>query len=388
MSSTLVRSRIATHLDALLRVAPRRPPGSPANRAATGYVANALRDAGLEPTELPFRARYWTPGSAQLAIDGVDVQIEPPAFCRAASTSGPSVIFTSLADLEVASPTPGAVLILEGELASPFFPKAFPYVSIPEQVALIERLEALMPAAVIAVVDDDAIHEPVFEDPDLAFPYATIPRSIGSTIARGASVRLQVEASLDEGEGVNVSAGSASGRRAIVCAHIDSKVTTTGALDNGGGVAVLLDLAERGLGNLRPLELVFFNGEDHYAAPGEQAWLAARDLADVELVINVDGAGLRGYPTAVSTINAPADLQARVEQLVADTSGLLMGPPWFESDHAIFAMRGIPSIAITSGAPFDLLKRLSHADDPATVIDVDVLAGVSRFCRAFLTMRE
>jgi hypothetical protein len=82
------------------------------------------------------------------------------------------------------------------------------------------------------------------------------------------AVRLVVESSIEPGDGVNVSAGATQGRRAVVSAHVDSKVTTNGALDNGGGVAVLLGLAERGLDRFRAVELVFFNGEDHYAAPG------------------------------------------------------------------------------------------------------------------------
>jgi aminopeptidase YwaD len=381
---TAVGGRIGQHLETLVALAPRRPPGSAANRAATDFVARTLRDAGLHSVELPFRARHWRPGRALLEVDGTITSIKPPPFCPSTSALGPATLAASLAELDAAAPETGAVLVVSGELAGLVFPKAFPFLSIPEQVERIARLEALRPAAVLAVVADDALHEPVFEDPDLAFPYATIPRSLGGTIGYGATVRLEVEASLEEGEGVNVSAGALTGPRAVVCAHIDSKATTSGALDNGGGVALLLALAEAGLERLRPVELVFFNGEDHYAAPGEQAWLAARDLAEVELVVNVDGAGLRGYPAAISTIGAPPALEASVERLVGEGTGLVIGPPWFESDHAIFAMRGIPTIAVTSGAPFELLKRRSHADDEAADLDVGVLGGLASFIRALL----
>jgi hypothetical protein len=50
----------------------------------------------------------------------------------------------------------------------------------------------------------------------------------------------------------------------------------------------------------------------------------------------------------------------------------------------VFAMRGIPAVAITSGAPFDLLKRRSHGDDSPQDLDVDVLSGVTSFVRALL----
>jgi aminopeptidase YwaD len=41
------------------------------------------------------------------------------------------------------------------------------------------------------------------------------------------------------------------------------------------------------------VELVAFNGEDHWAAPGEVAWLKHRGgrLGDVRLAVNIDGIG-------------------------------------------------------------------------------------------------
>jgi hypothetical protein len=70
--------------------------------------------------------------------------------------------------------------------------------------------------------------------------------------------------------------------------------------------------------------------------------------------------------------------------LVGADKRLTLGQPWFESDHAIFAMRGIPAIAITSGAPFDLLKRRSHVADSAADVDPEVLGSVASFIRALL----
>jgi aminopeptidase YwaD len=373
--------RIASHLSTLARLAPGRPPGSPANRAATDYVQRALAAGGVRVEALPFRASWWQPGNASLEVDGRSVLIEPPSFCRSADVRGASVQAAAPGDLQVLSAGRAPVILLRDELAmTPYFPKSFPFVAFPEQVEVIAALEALGPAAVIAIVDDERATEPIFEDPDLRFPYATIPASLGETIVAGAEVGLRVEASIEESDGVNVSAGVASRPRTVVCAHVDSKVTTPGLLDNGGGVAVLLALAEAGLEKLGPVELVFFNGEDHYAAPGEQAWLAARDLDEVELVVNVDGAGLVGHRCAVSTIGAPSDLEARVARLVGQLPGLELGSPWFESDHAVFAMRGIPTIAITSAGDVEALKRIAHApDETLDRVDPRALADVVAF---------
>jgi aminopeptidase YwaD len=365
-----------------------RPPGTEANRRATTYAASVLEAAGLPVASLPFRARSWVPGPAALTVDGEPVAIDPPPFCPPASAAGAVVEARDDGELGALDAAPGSVIVLRDELAVPHFPKAFPFVQLPDQQARLARLEALRPAAVLAVVPDVAAHEPVFEDPDLPFPYATVRASVAAPLRPGAVARVVVGGRIDEGDGVNVSAGALRGPRAVVCAHIDSKVTTAGRLDNGGGAATLLALAEAGLDGLGPVELVLFNGEDHVAAPGEQAWLAAGGLDGVELVINVDGAGLRGHGSAVALLGGDASAAAGVTGAIAGVHSASEGPPWFESDHAVFAMQGIPAVAITSAATFDELKRRSHAaDEPADVVDPGVLADVVAVIRGILAAR-
>lgn len=59
-------------------------------------------------------------------------------------------------------------------------------------------------------------------------------------------------------------------RRLVISAHIDTKIGTPGAIDNGTGVTILLQLAEllKEQSMSLPIELAFFNGEDYYATPG------------------------------------------------------------------------------------------------------------------------
>lgn len=384
-----VARRVRRHVDRLTSLAPYRPPGSPANRRATDYVQSVLAEAGVRVAALPFRATHWQPGRARLHVDGAVIEITPPPFAARADAQGRAVEAETAEQLGALGADARSVVILRGDLAAPYFPKAFPFVALDDQQAVLAALEKARPAAVIAVVADDARHEPVFEDPDLAFPYATVSTSEGVALRSGSTVRLEIESTLSVGEGVNVSAGTMAGHRRLVCAHIDSKATTPGALDNGGGVAVLLALAEGGLDGLGAVELVFFNGEDHYAAPGEQAWLAANAIEDIDLAINVDGAGLRGYGAAASAIGADARLDAALAHALASVSAVRPGPPWFESDHVVFAMRGIPTVAITTDGPFDLLKRLSHAsDDQPDRIDEQQLADVVEVLRSLLKNRE
>ncbi|HEX5589170.1 MAG TPA: hypothetical protein VFX65_02630, partial [Candidatus Limnocylindrales bacterium] len=118
MTGEMVGGGVGQFLEDLVRVAPRRPPGSAANRAATSYVTRTLRAAGMDPQELPFRSRAWTPGRAHLAIDGTTHAIEPPPFCRTASVTGSAVLLGSTAELEGVGSAPGRVIVLSGELAT------------------------------------------------------------------------------------------------------------------------------------------------------------------------------------------------------------------------------------------------------------------------------
>jgi aminopeptidase YwaD len=387
MSTESLPDRIERHLRVLARDIGPRPPGSPANRQATTYLEIVLAGAGLPVERLPFSATVWEPGETELLLHGHGLRVESAPFSRPGEASGRVVRVGRHDDLVRRADLTGAIVVCTGDLArEPYFPKAFPFLDLPEQRATLAALEAVRPAAVIAVAPADDGFEPVFEDPDLAFPYLTVGPAIGDRLRDGAGVELRCGGRLGRGDGVNVSAlRPGRGPTTVVSAHVDSKATTVGALDNAGSVAALLALAELGLPGDGSLELVFFNGEDHYAAPGEQAWLAARNLGSIGLEVNVDGAGLAGHGTRVAALAAAPALDGEVRAAVGRHVGFRLGDPWYESDHAVFAMRGIPSLALTTDAPVALAKRLAHAPgDTVDSVDPDVLASVTTFLRAEL----
>jgi aminopeptidase YwaD len=384
VTSSLER-RINGHLRFLVESIGPRPPGTAANRAASGYVASKLGAAGLRVDELPFTTRVWNPGVVRLQHHGETIVLPPSPFSRPAAVSGAIRRLLGRPDLEQAasgSPKP-PVLVLDGALsAERYFPRSFPFVVIPEQRAILDLLERARPAAVLAVArpsDPDAT-DPVFEDPDLGFPYVTLPRGLGERLRDGDAVGLTIEGSIIEGHGANVSGHrpGSEGTRVVLSAHLDTKATTAGALDNASGVAVVLALAEMGRPRLPGLEYVFFNGEDHYAAPGEQVWLAARDLDRIGLVVNVDGPGLRGHGVSAAVLAVRDDAAAFVADSIAAAPPLQRSEPWIESDHAIFAMRGIPCLAVTTAAPSDLLARAAHAPESRVEdLDTRLLAEVA-----------
>ena len=98
----------------------------------------------------------------------------------------------------------------------------------------------------------------------------------------------------------------------VVCAHIDAKQGTPGALDNATGVVVLLLLAEllQDYSGKLGLEIVALNGEDYYSAPGEILFLRenAGKFGEIVLAINMDGAGYNQGNTAYSLYDCPRRL--------------------------------------------------------------------------------
>ncbi len=263
--------------------------------------------------------------------------------------------------------------MLAGELSrEQVLPAAFPFLSVPGHQRMRTALRQLAPAAVVAVADH---WEPILEDPDLTFPSTTVPTSIGTHFATGDSIRLTTTGATHQGTGVNLSVRLGDDEpRLVLCAHLDSKATTPGAFDNAAAVATLLALTELGHLDDLPVELVLFNGEDHFDGCGEVAWLAATDLAAVTGAVNVDGVGLAGQGLSLAALSCPPSLETQLSGWLADRTGWFPAEPWFDSDHAIFAMRGIPTVAITSQEVHALLGGLAHtAADTLDVLDLDVL---------------
>ncbi len=178
-------------------------------------------------------------------------------------------------------------------------------------------------------------------------------------------------------------------RRVLVSAHIDSRYGTPGALDNAAGVCVLMALADL-LGDAAPaldVELVPFNGEDDFAAPGEMAYLdwPDADLDNVALVVNIDAVGRRDDDTAISFYGCPDEIREVALAAAATVPRIVEGPEWPMSDHMIFAMRGIPAIAVTSTGLTEIAATVAHtADDVPELVDPTLVDDAARFIAALI----
>lgn len=385
-------SSLQDHLHELVEEIGPRPSGSPANRRATDYLRTVLISAGLTVHDFPFTTRWWEPGVSVLESGSTGRhELVANPFSTNCEVVGSVVRADALDDLKTADEDlSGSVVVLGPALGDTMImPKGFPFLQIDEHQALIAALESRRPGAVVAA-SSRHLSLPTFEDADLAFPSLTVSPDLADALRPHEEVRIRFAGEVHEGHGVTVAARTPQATdghgRIVISAHVDAKVTTPGAFDNAASVAAVLTLGESYGRDLGPVEFVFFNGEDHFDACGEQVWLAETDLARVAANVNLDGAGVAGRRVGITCLSCPDQLEAAIYER-ARRLGWGRMPQWFESDHAIFAMQGIPAVAVTSEDVHDLLTSVAHTSaDTLDLVDVDVLADVVEGLRSIVAV--
>lgn len=136
----------------------------------------------------------------------------------------------------------------------------------------------------------------------------------------------------------------------LVGAHVDSWDPAQGALDNGAGVAALVDAA-RILHRLklqprRTIRFAFWSGEEQ-ALLGSQAYLKRHiaELPRLRAVVNFDHGPFapRGF-----AVQGRADLAPALRRVLAPLAALGANEVFeqgsFDTDHAFFAASGVPTL--------------------------------------------
>ena len=386
--------RATRYLETLCSVDPDRRPGSLGNDEAVALVASAMEASGWRVDLPDFDCLDWETDGGELTIDGAAIDLTPGPYGLGVEAVGPVRVLRTLQDLEQAT-LAGSIAVLAGDLASePLTPKAFPFYGSDEHAEIISLLEAAAPLAVIAVTGKypelcGALDPfPLIEDGDFEIPAASVRPDDAGPLLDGegevATVEIRSRRIPSRARNVIATRGSQSPRLTVI-SHIDTKPGTPGAVDNATGVVVLLLLAELLDSARRPdlpigVELLAVNGEDHYAAPGELAWLASNGdaLEEVTLAINIDGAGYRRGKSAYSTYNIDDEVAEHVQAVFDTRDDFMRGPDWYQSDHAIFAMRGRPALAITTEHVQEMLGELFHsAADTPDQVDIDLVVGIA-----------
>ena len=402
MTEDSLSARAESYLHRLCTDVLDRRVGSPGNRAATDFFSVALANYGFQVETPSFDCIDWCEGGAGLAVGETEFEVSVSPYTLGGYARGPLAVISTLDELEAAGVS-HCVVLLRGELArEPLMPKGFPFYNPDRHQRIIALLEAKAPQALIGATSRNpemagAVYPfPLFEDGDFDIPSVYTTEEEGDRLAQreGEEVALDIRALRSPARGCNVVARKGGGRpRVVLCAHIDSKDGTPGALDNAGGVVVLLLVAEllADYDGELAIEIVALNGEDYYSNPGQQAYLRqnAGRFDETLLVINLDGAGYKVGDTAYSLYDCPPQLSRVLEETFASHAGLVQGDPWYQGDHSLFLMNKVPAVAMTSSRMTDVLTHIAHTPgDQRAMVDVTKLVGVALAIRDALLSLE
>lgn len=383
-------SQAMTHLEHLCVDIGARPAGSKENQAAVAYIQRVFEACGLEVEMQAFFCPAWEDRETALELDGEALKAAANIFSPACDVVAPTVTMATLAELEAAE-LAGRIGVMHGDLTKNglsgrnaiYFPE--------RDQKIMQVLEEKQPAALVTVNPGVGRLERLLQDWDFPIPSATVPAEVGLVLLQHSERRLhlRIDTHQSPGQSYNVVASKAGTRpeHIVLCAHLDTKLETPGAADNGAGVAVLLALAQalahRDLAT--GIEWVAFNGEE-LGGPGDVEYWRRRDSEAGQMlaVINVDGVGHYLSASSITTLGGSQALRDQITGSLKAYPGVAWVEPWYESNHSAFSWRGVPAIAISSvgGAnvghlPTDTVEWISPAKlEEVVALVTDVVVGL------------
>ncbi|TCO68817.1 M28 family peptidase [Marinisporobacter balticus] len=376
---------IRTYLEKLTVEIGQRHVGSDGNREAVDFFYNVMASLGYDMQKDGFDCIEWECSEVHLKAGDEEYQAFSSPYSLPCDASAELVHISTFDELKKVDVC-GKILAITNELTKEqIMPKNFVFYNPEEHKQMISLLEEKKPKAIVCItghgegVSGGLYPFPVFEDGDFDIPSVYMKDVDGEKLIKfvGQKIELSIEAERIFAKSYNPIArkkGEGKGR-IILCAHIDTKKNTPGALDNAAGVAVLMALAEelREYKGLYDIEVIPFNGEDYYAVPGQMLYINQNngDFKDVRLVINIDGVGHKDSKSAFSFYNLSDHETNKVMRVIGNYKTVVKGEEWYEGDHSMFLQKGVPCIAVTSENCRDVVMNISHTPKD-TIDNVDI----------------
>ncbi|MGM9928870.1 MAG: M28 family metallopeptidase [Bacillus sp. (in: firmicutes)] len=377
------------------KIAVERAVGSPANHEILDYLETELEGMGFDVQSLPFKCTVWETEPSCLTIHHQSFDIKASPFSEPFEGRGTVKTARTFDELQRLDCT-NSILILAGDLTSePLQPKNYPFYFPDEHRKLIELVEQKQPLAVIAVTGKHSLCGlepfPLFEDGNFLIPSGYMSEAMLAKIESDAIGSLSIRSKktrTDSRQLVATKKAKKSAGKIVICAHMDSKYQTLGALDNAVGVVTLLEVANNIQAEAYDIEVVPFNSEEYYEASGEVAYLqyVEDQQDDIVLVVNMDSPCHKGSEIAVSLYNVSPCVKSMADRLLSERNGVVYGPEWFAGDHAPFTFQGIPCLAITSSDLFNGALAYTHTmKDTISTVDLDLVGDAANYINDFVS---
>lgn len=373
--------RIFPHVEELAGRIGSRYIGSPGNHAAAAYIRREVERLGLSAELIESACPAWSVRGGRLEAAGSPLPMHPDPFSPPVEVSAEILPVGSPTELERAELS-GKIALLYGDLMSaPVSPKAWFLITERERT-ILSLLETKAPAAVLSMQPTVPYFATGFCDAEFSVPAATLPREAALALLRmdRPFVRLRLDTETRPGRTADVVARM-PGRRAekiVLCAHYDTAVYTLGACDNAGGAAILLALAE--FFSRRPaacgLEFVWISGHE-YLPLGVEPYLEQAGPEGMIAAVNFDGAGHRLGTNTLTAMAASAECVAASRKRLAAHPQAVWVDPWPESDHSLFAARGVPALALGSAGAREITHSAADTAEGLSAVKLNDAADLA-----------
>lgn len=358
------------------RLAVERPVGSTANNTLLDLLESEATDLGYKVIALPFDCMYWNRGESFIKSGEQVQKVNASPFSPPFHGEGSLEVIRTKDELRVFQGK-DQILLLTGEIAQePLMPKDFPFYYPDEHREIIELLEEKSPPAIIAATGKHPMcglnPYPLFEDGHFSIPSVYInERTAEAILTQNQAFELKIDSSaVSRTSRQLIASRKAAGEslgKIIVCAHMDSKYQTSGALDNAVGVAVMFELMDNLKEDTLPYDIDFvpFNSEEYYEVKGQLGYLndVTPDWEHIKLVINIDSPCYLDSKTAVSSYNLDEQLQKKLDKAMLKDDLVKPGPQWYAGDHSMFAYRQVPCLAVTTLNLLDEALKIVHTEN-------------------------
>jgi len=380
--------------------------GSKGNQDATAFFEKTIKSFGFDTETPQFDCIDWTFGEIRLEVNNESIEAFASPYSLECNIAATLTAVSSIEELK-ANDLSNKIILIHGELAKEqLMPKNFPFYNPDFHKKIIGLLEQKKPAAIIAAtgMNPDLVGAmypfPLFEDGDFNIPSAYIKDIDAKRMLKSLNknIKLVIDSKRIPSKGNNVIArkGDLGNPRIIICAHIDAKKGTPGALDDGGGTATLLALAEllKNYNGSKCLEIIAFNGEDYYDAPGQKQYLEIykSTIDKIYLAINLDLVGYLNGKTEFSFYEFDENIKFSISEKLKKRDGISEGEAWYQGDHMIFILNQRPAMTFISENYKDLMQEIVHTKkDTIALVDYHKLAELALCLKdiiSFLTKVE
>ena len=361
-----------------------RPVGSKGNKDVINLLNEAFSKLKYKMLELPLKCTKWMHGESFIRQNGNQISIFPCPFSIELKGNYPVRYVSLLSELKNISDYNG-ILIFKDELTkASLMPKNFPFYFPDEDKQVYDLIESIDPKGIIAISGQDPVSGlnpfPIFEDANFEIPSAYAAAL--SNITENSEIYVEINSKRRGEKSIQpvYKKDGSSTDIILIAAHVDSKYSTGGAVDNASGLFVLCEIAELLSSNKynHTIEIVPFNGEDSPEVPGQLAYLEylKQNNLNIKAVINIDGVGHIGSEEVFSFYNFEENAKAKI----ISGTGISEGDQWYSGDHAMFAFQEIPCIAVTASTMFPfLMKSIIHTkNDKPELVDVKLLKALNR----------